>query len=323
MATRKILIADDDLILAKELETRLQEIGYEVTAIAFSGREAITLTGRTWPHLVLMDMALHGGVSGVEAAEEIRQRWSIPVIFTTADTDDANLQRAKGAEPFGYVAKPFVDRELRINIELALCKHETTRWTRELESRFFTVSIDMLCCLDFDGYFKQLNPAWERTLGFTVPELMSRPFVEFVHPDDRERTREQNGRVRSGGQALSFENRYVCKDGSYKWLLWNAVPDFTEQVIYGVARDITMRKQAEDERERLVRELQAALAEVRTLQAILPICSYCKKIRDDENYWQSVESYISRYTNTRFSHSICPSCYAKEVEPQLGVRGGE
>ncbi len=189
------------------------------------------------------------------------------------------------------------------------------------EDRFFDVSIDMLCQLGFDGYFRRLNPAWERTLGFTLQELMSRPFIEFVHPDDRARTLEQNARVRDGGQALGFENRYLCKDGSYRWLLWNATPEHGEHVIYSVARDITARKHAEEERERLVRELRDALAEVRTLRAILPICSYCKKIRDDENYWQSVESYISLHTNTRFSHGICPSCFEKVVAPQLRVEG--
>ena len=187
----------------------------------------------------------------------------------------------------------------------------------ELEDRFFDLSIDMLCFLGFNGYFKRLNPAWERTLGFTREELMSKPFIEFVHPDDRERTLNQNRLVRSGGQALRFENRYLCKDGSYRWLLWNAAPDPGQSVIYSVARDITARKLAEEERERLVAELQAALAEVRTLQAFLPICSYCKRIRDDENYWHAVESYISKHTTTQFSHGICPACYAQQVEPQL------
>jgi PAS domain S-box-containing protein len=191
------------------------------------------------------------------------------------------------------------------------------RNVHELEERFFAISIDLLCFLDFNGYFKRLNPAWERTLGFTIEELMSRPFIEFVHPDDRERTLNQNRAVRGGGNALGFENRYLCKDGSYRWLLWNAAPDSDESVIYSVARDITDRKRAEEEREQLVAELQEALAEVRTLQEILPICSYCKRIRDDAHYWQHVESYISQHTNTRFSHSICPSCYVSEVQPQL------
>lgn len=196
----------------------------------------------------------------------------------------------------------------------AVTKAEPDQTGRELEDRFFALSIDLLCLLNFNGYFKRLNPAWERTFGFTSDELMARPFIEFVHPDDRERTLKQNAAVRAGGQALSFENRYVCKDGSYRWLRWNAAPDSSGSVIYSVARDITTSKHAEEERERLVKELQRALAEVRTLREILPICSYCRKIRDDENYWHTVESYISRHTATRFSHGICPSCVAAGVE---------
>jgi PAS domain S-box-containing protein len=192
-------------------------------------------------------------------------------------------------------------------------EEEAQRQTRELEERFFDLSIDMLCFLDYSGYFKRLNPAWETTLGFTREELMSKRFIEFVHPDDRAATLNQNREVRGGGKARSFENRYLCKDGSYKWLLWNAAPDSAQQVIYSVARDITARKQAEQEREKLVQELQAALVEVRSLQAILPICSYCKNIRNDENYWQSVEAYISNHTNTQFSHGICPDCYPNVV----------
>jgi PAS domain S-box-containing protein len=194
---------------------------------------------------------------------------------------------------------------------------ETNRHSRELEERFFDLSIDLLCFLDFSGHFKRLNPAWERTLGFTREELMSKPFIEFVHPDDRERTLQQNRDVRAGGHARLFENRYLCKDGSYRWLLWNAAPDSGHKVIYSMARDITESKRAEVEREALVRELQAALVEVRTLQGFLPICSYCKSIRDDQNYWESVETYISKHTNTQFSHSICPACYRNVVEPDF------
>jgi PAS domain S-box-containing protein len=185
---------------------------------------------------------------------------------------------------------------------------------REIEERFFELSIDMLCVLDFSGHFKRLNPAWEKTLGFSRAELMAKPFIEFVHPDDRERTLGQNRTVRGGAHARSFENRYICKDGSYRWLLWNAAPDPERGVIYSVARDVTERKVAEEEREHLVSELRVTLAEVKTLRTFLPICSYCKRIRDDENYWHSVEAYLSEHTNTQFSHSICPSCFPNVIE---------
>lgn len=186
-----------------------------------------------------------------------------------------------------------------------------------LEQRFFDLSIDMMCVLGFDGYFKRLNPAWETTLGFTRDELMSKPFIEFVHPDDRDRTSGKNGEVRSGGQTHLFENRYLCKDGSCRWLLWNSRPDVAQQVIYGVARDVTSLKAANEEREQLVQQLQTAVAELRTLREFLPICSYCKSIRDDEDYWHSLEVYISTHTNTQFSHGVCPTCFERVMKNQF------
>ena len=177
------------------------------------------------------------------------------------------------------------------------------------QDRFFDLSIDLLCIAHFSGYFVRLNAAWEKTLGFTREELQSTRMFEFVHPDDRERTLEQNRIVRSGGQALGFENRYRCKDGSYRWFRWNATADLDHELIYSLARDITESKQVEAERERLLLRLQSLLGEVRELREILPICMYCKSIRNDKNYWQTVETYISHHTQTQLSHGICPHCY--------------
>ena len=187
----------------------------------------------------------------------------------------------------------------------------------EMEHRFFELSLDLLCFADFSGYFRRLNPAWETTLGFSREELMGRPSIEFVHPDDRAHTLAQNLQVRAGGHAEAFENRYRCRDGSYRWLLWNASPDLERQVIYSIARDVTAHKAAEAERNQLVADLQRAIAEVTTLQAYLPICSYCRKVRDDENYWHSVEAYITRHTGSRFSHGICPNCYETVMADHL------
>ncbi|CAN5319489.1 hypothetical protein BH09GEM1_BH09GEM1_41760 [soil metagenome] len=182
------------------------------------------------------------------------------------------------------------------------------------DATFFDVSIDLLCCLGFDGYFSRLSTSWEHASGFSAAELTSQPFIEFVHPDDRERTLQQNRAVREGGQALAFENRYRHKDGSYRWLRWNATPQAGLETIYSVARDVTAWKQVEAEREQLVRELRTALAEVRRLKEIIPICSYCRKIRDEDQTWLSVESYIARHTDSRFSHGICPQCVSEHFE---------
>jgi PAS domain S-box-containing protein len=314
---RTILILGDDALREERLRQRLIALGYDVAATASTREAAIALAERADPDLLLIDTQMGGESRGVAIADELHATRRIPTVLVFVESDQPVLEQARVFDRYGSVMIPFTDRELRATIELALCRRDASRAVRDLEDRFFAVAVDMLCFLDFDGYFKRLNPAWERTLGFTREELMSKPFIEFVHPDDRERTLNQNRDVRGGGRALSFENRYLCKDGSYRWLRWNAAPDLSEQVIYSVARDVTESKDAEEERERLVRELQSALAEVKTLQGILPICSYCRKIRDDENYWHTVEGYIARHTTSRFSHGICPSCLANEFEPLL------
>jgi PAS domain S-box-containing protein len=97
---------------------------------------------------------------------------------------------------------------------------------------FIDLSLNLLCIAGTDGYFKHLNPAWETTLGYTREELLSRPYIEFVHPDDRQATVSEAAHVASGRSTLSFENRYGCKDGSYKWLLWSAIVRPEKGLIY-------------------------------------------------------------------------------------------
>lgn len=108
------------------------------------------------------------------------------------------------------------------------------------------LSNDHFCIAGFDGYFKRLNPAWTRSLDFAAEELMARPYLDFVHPDDRNATVGACDTLKAGNEVFSFENRYRCKDGSYRWFLWNAVSVPVEKRIYAVAHDISYRKQAEE-----------------------------------------------------------------------------
>src|SRR4029077_17870446 len=111
----------------------------------------------------------------------------------------------------------------RINARLQAEIDEHARAVQERD-RFFDMSVELLCIAGVDGYFKQLNPAWTKVLGWSLDELRARPFADLVHPDDRTLTGGEQQRLRLGGTVMDFENRYLAKDGSYRWLSWRASP---------------------------------------------------------------------------------------------------
>ena len=123
--------------------------------------------------------------------------------------------------------------------------------------RFFEVGAEMLVIAGFDGYFKWVSPVWERTLGWPAQELMADPWIYFVHPDDIAATRAEGEKLFHGEDTVRFENRYRCKDGSYRWIAWKVKTFPNEQLLYGGASDITARKLVEEEREALLRTLRA------------------------------------------------------------------
>lgn len=124
MVEVRILVVEDEGIIAKDIQNQLKKMGYIVPAIAFSGEEAIEKAAEIQPDLVLMDIILKGELDGIDAAGQIRTRFNIPVVFLTAHTEENILQRAKIAEPFGYIVKPFEERELHTTIEMALYKYQ-------------------------------------------------------------------------------------------------------------------------------------------------------------------------------------------------------
>ena len=112
--------------------------------------------------------------------------------------------------------------------------------------RFFNRSLDMHCLAGFDGFLKRVNPAWQRTLGYDASELLSRPYHEFVHPDDRAALQQELAKLKQGQEITAFEMRCPCKDGNVKWTLWNATALASQQLIIATGRDITARKRTEE-----------------------------------------------------------------------------
>ncbi|HEV2844340.1 MAG TPA: histidine kinase dimerization/phospho-acceptor domain-containing protein, partial [Thermoanaerobaculia bacterium] len=154
----------------------------------------------------------------------------------------------------------------RINAALQAEMDERTHAQQERD-RFFEMSRDMLCIAGYDGYFKQINATWERLLGYTAEELMAKPFLEFVHPDDRTPTSTETHRLSHGGGTLDFENRYQAKDGTWRWLSWRSSVNEERELIYAVARDIQERKRVEQMKNDFVsvvsHELRTPLTSIR------------------------------------------------------------
>lgn len=189
MSPKRIFIAEDEAIVAADLEERLESLGYIVAGRASTGEEALQLIGPAAPDLILMDIMLQGSMDGVQTAHAIGKRHPTPIVYLTAHADDVTMKRAQLTGPFGYILKPFDERELHVAIEIALYRRDT------------------------EARLEQLN-----------------------------------------------------------------------------------------------RDLEKALAQVKALRGLLPICAWCRKLRDDAGYWLEMEDYFRHHSDAEVTHGICPDC---------------
>lgn len=181
--TPNILIAEDEDLLALDLERTLGELGYRVAEVAASGARAIDLTGETKPDLVLMDIALKGSIDGIEAAHKIRERYRVPVIFLTANTNSQTVSRANEAAPYGYLVKPWRPKELDATIRVALHQHrlleEMFAGQAWLTTLMASIS-DGIIATDADAVVRFLNPAGAQLLGFSASESLGEPIEHIL-----------------------------------------------------------------------------------------------------------------------------------------------
>lgn len=337
MGKKRILLVEDEAVTAMDLQSNLIRLGYEVPAAVASGEAAIRAAAELSPDLILMDITLAGMLTGVEAADVIRKSQAIPIIYLTAHADDETLARAKRTEPCGYLPKPCGLDTMIATIEVALYKGEVDAQRRELETalkkseeKFRTVAdytYDWEYWIGPDDTFVYISPSCEKVSGRSAAAFLEEPglFRSIIHTDDLadyDRHR-QAANVRHEAGELEF--RIVLPDGSVRWVAHACQPVRDDQGRFigtrGSNRDVSKRKAAEQERERLVVELQAALAKVKLLSGFIPICSSCKKIRNDAGYWQQIEVYIRDHSEAEFSHGICPDC-GKRLYGEL-FRAGE
>jgi len=165
---------------------------------------------------------------------------------------------------------------------------------------------------------------WKEILGFEEDEITNKlsEWDNRLHPDDREAVyADLNAHLDGRTPYYESEHRLRCKDGSYKWIhdrgkVFSWTEDGSPARVVGTHTDITVRKEAEIKNRRLLNELRAALEKVRLLSGLIPICSVCKKIRDDRGYWNQLEHYLKTHSEAEFTHSICPDC-AKKIYPEM------
>lgn len=169
-----------------------------------------------------------------------------------------------------------------------------------------------------EGKLIYVNSAFENITGYATQELYDSNFIANIHPDDEEWTMKLWEGLFRGEFFENAEFRIVKKDGEVRWSQssWKMVLDDNGENIgiQGKQQDITERKKIEEEKNELIASLQIALKEIRTLRGIIPICSYCHSIRDDNGSWDRVETYISNNSDTQLSHGICPECFMKARE---------
>jgi two-component system, cell cycle sensor histidine kinase and response regulator CckA len=187
-APASLLIVEDEIIIARDLEARLTGLGYVVTGIASSGAEALRRVAEALPDLILMDVVLKGEMDGIETAAQIRHRFGRPVIYLTAYTDPKTLARARVTEPFGYIVKPFTERELHANIEMALYKHRSEMRLRQLE-RWFADDMDEVAAAvvaaDHRDHVMYMNEAAEALTAWPRQQAFGRPLREVVRLERR------------------------------------------------------------------------------------------------------------------------------------------
>jgi len=255
----KILVVEDESLVARDIQNMLRSLGYEVTNVVSSGEMAIEEASAANPDLVLMDIVLKGELDGIAAAEKLWEEYSIPVIYLTAYADDTTFQRAKLTKPFGYLLKPFEERELQTTIEMALYKSKMETRLREREEWLATVlrSIgDGIIAMDGNGLVTFMNPLAEQLTGWSQAEAMDKPLAAvFTTKEDPSAApvpasahAERLLKIRNGGEVPVEQTMTQILD----------VKNESKGNVL-VFRDITLRRQADRELKESRNRLQLAM----------------------------------------------------------------
>jgi PAS domain S-box-containing protein len=254
----RILICEDEIVLAMDLADTLKELGYEVWKAVSTGEECVTIAGETKLDLILMDIKLKGEMDGIEAGEIIHARFDIPIIYLTAFTDEGLVERARQTKPYGYLVKPYRSEELRTNIEMALFKHRMERELQQSEQKYRELveqANSIILKMDSQGRITFLNELGRQFFGYAEEDVLGRPIAGTLVPETGSKgldaaslTRDLlgNPEKQSTGESECFR-----KDGIRTWISWSHKAVLNEDgslvEILSVGTDVTARKKLEEE----------------------------------------------------------------------------
>lgn len=283
------------------------------------GYSAHEVTGELWPRIIQESVMLGdaAGLTKEEAAQRVLtgqlRNWRCDMRILTRSgqsrwISDASVQSFDDADrPVGAVG---------------ILQDITERKRAEDErNRLFNLSADMLCVAGFDGCLKQVNPAWSSCLGWTAEELTSRPMIDYILPEDHEATRQMREQIHQGKTVRGFENRYRCKDGSYRWLSWSVHPWIVSRQVFAVARDVTQQKLAEEavqrserEQRQLAGQLEIERARLVAAQHVAKLCSWQVDLMTMEVFWSEEAFEIYELSPESFHPAI--ETIRQRVHPQ-------
>ncbi|MBF0496971.1 MAG: PAS domain S-box protein [Deltaproteobacteria bacterium] len=328
----KVLYMEDNEGLARLVKKRLERAGYQVD-IASDGKKGLEMFEKISYDAVAVDQKMPG-YDGIEVIRILASQGELPPTVMITGTGDERL--AVEAMKLGaddYMVKDIEGRYLELLpsvIEQAsqrrLLLHQKRRAEEALlksEALYRAIVEDqteLICRFDPALNLTFVNEASCRFFGKSRENLIGQSVLILTYPDDHEELKRNIESLSYDDQTIKAEYRAVTSTGEARWFarIDRAIFDdhghFVE--FQAVSRDIAERKQAEEEREQLIIQLQRALAEVKTLSGLLPICSSCKKIRDDKGYWNQLESFLAEHSDVVFTHGVCPEC-AQKLYPQF------
>ena len=318
LTPRKILIVEDESIVATHIAEMLKHSGYEVTDTVPSGEMALLSIGREKPDLILMDIVLNGGMSGIETAEKINSSLDVPVIFLTAYSDKKTLDKAKNMGPFGYIVKPFKEKDLHSCIQVALQKHRQVI-DLKCQEEWYKGSLNNLgeavIAVDKNGNVSFINRAAESLTGFTEAKVIGKP-VQEICSLEKENKRQQDLilTVIETGNPIDLRNNLILGKREKIPVRINvtAVREGKGDIL-GAVMVLHKINDAEtpENHEGCGKGKQSNFEEGSDKAShTVSICPWCKKLfNEQENRWDSIELYFKHSKpDLEFSHCICSEC---------------